>query len=190
LRYRLTCLLDGHKQASALSVSILRTNTTLKELIGVKRDRARCKGGTVRGDSQSLTATGGCLCGAVRYEVRGPLRPVINCHCGQCRRTSGHFVAATAAPREGLALVESGGLRWYESSEHARRGFCRTCGASLFWEAVPGENVSIMAGTLDPPTGLRTVAHIFADDAGDYYAFDDGLPRYPQGDHKVQFPDL
>ena len=142
-------------------------------------------------DPRSVTATGGCLCGAVRYEVRGALRPVINCHCGQCRRTSGHFVAATASRREDLTLVESGGLRWYESSETARRGFCQTCGSSLFWESVSGGRVSIMAGTLDRPTGLETVAHIFADDAGDYYEIpDDGLPRHPEGDHRVQFPAL
>ncbi len=144
----------------------------------------------MRQDPQLIATTGGCLCGAVRYEVRGSLRPVVNCHCAQCRRTSGHFVAATAARREDLTLVESGGLRWYESSETARRGFCRTCGASLFWEAVSGGRISIMAGTLDPPTGLETVAHIFVEDAGDYYEISDGLPRHPRGDHGVQLPAL
>lgn len=143
-----------------------------------------------REDPRSVTATGGCLCGAVRYEVRGPLRAVVNCHCVQCRRTSGHFAAATAARRSDLTLVEPGGLRWYDSSPLARRGFCRTCGASLFWEPASGENVSIMAGTLDGPTGLETVAHIFFDDAGDYYTIGDDLPRYPGGDHGVQSPAL
>lgn len=52
--------------------------------------------------------TGGCPCGGVRYEVRGPLRDVIACHCTQCRRTSGHFVAATACRR---ALFEPQGLK-------------------------------------------------------------------------------
>ncbi len=131
-------------------------------------------------------AAGGCLCGGVRYEVRGPLRAAVNCHCAQCRRTSGHFVAATAARREDLALIESRGLRWYESSPTARRGFCQACGASLFWEPVSGGLVSIMAGTLDPPTGLETVAHIFVEDAGDYYIIDDDLPRRSDGDHGVE----
>ena len=144
----------------------------------------------MREEPRHVRATGGCLCGPVRYEVRGPLRAVVNCHCEQCRRTSGHFVAATAARVEDLVLVESGGLSWYESSPTARRGFCRTCGASVFWEPVSGESVSIMAGTLDPPTGLETVAHIFVEDAGDYYEIDDDLPRHPQGEHRVQFPAL
>ena len=46
---------------------------------------------------------GGCLCGAVRYEIRGPLRGVIACHCSQCRRTSGHYVAMTI---RGFDLVQ------------------------------------------------------------------------------------
>lgn len=142
----------------------------------------------MREDLSLIRATGGCLCDEVRYEVRGPLRAVVNCHCAQCRRTSGHFVAATAARREDLALVESRGLRWYGSSPAARRGFCRTCGASLFWETISGGRISIMAGTLDLPTGLETVAHIFIDDAGDYYTIDDNLPRQSDGDHGVEIP--
>lgn len=165
-----------------------RATMTLEALTGTKRGGARWEGGTVGEDTRPVTATGGCLCGAVRYEVRGSLREVVNCHCAQCRRTSGHFVAATAAHREDLALIESTGLRWYDSSPTAGRGFCRTCGASLFWKPVAGRSISIMAGTLDPPTGLETVAHIFVDDAGDYYAIDDDLPRHSDGDHKVRFP--
>src|SRR3712207_4521999 len=112
-------------------------------------------------DSPAIRGTGGCLCGAVRYEVRGSLRPVVDCHCTQCRRTSGHFAAFTATRSENLVLTESEGLRWYRSSETARRAFCEICGSSLLWERAPGERVSIAAGTLDAPTGLETVAHVF-----------------------------
>lgn len=55
--------------------------------------------------------TGGCMCGAVRYAVHGPLRNVITCHCEQCRRSSGHFVAATACRREYFQLLQQDGLR-------------------------------------------------------------------------------
>lgn len=140
------------------------------------------------GDRPRLEKTGGCLCGAVRYEVRGPLRPVVNCHCSQCRRTSGHFVAATAALPENLTLTVSEGLRWYRSSEKAQRGFCVHCGSSLFWEPASGDRIVIMAGTLDEPTGLRTAAHIFVGDASDYYEIDDDLPRFADGDHGVEIP--
>jgi hypothetical protein len=134
-------------------------------------------------------ATGGCLCGAVRYEVRGPLRDVVVCHCSQCRRTSGHFGAFAATRSEDLVLIKAEALRWYRSSESARRGFCGVCGSNLFWEPDSGGRVSIGAGTLDLPTGLATAAHVFVEDAGDYYTIADGLPQRADGDHGVEIPD-
>ena len=59
-------------------------------------------------------ATGSCLCGAVRYEVTGPLRKVVYCHCEQCRKTSGHFVAATACGADKLSILSVVGLLWYD----------------------------------------------------------------------------
>ena len=138
--------------------------------------------------SSPIRKTGGCLCGAVRYEVRGPLRPVVDCHCTMCRRTSGHFAAFTATRPEALVLIESAELRWNPSSTSARRGFCGTCGSSLFWEPDSGERVSIAAGTLHLPTGLETVVHVFVEDAGDYYEIDDGLPQRADGDHGIMIP--
>jgi hypothetical protein len=115
---------------------------------------------------------GGCLCGAVRYEVSGPLRDVVLCHCAMCRRTHGHVAAYTAAPKAALRLIEARGLRWFASSGFARRGFCAECGASVFWERIAADMVSIAAGSVDAPTGLCTTLQIFVDDAGDYYAVD------------------
>ncbi|MEM6386243.1 MAG: GFA family protein [Pseudomonadota bacterium] len=117
---------------------------------------------------------GSCLCGAVTYRVTGPLRPVIACHCQQCRKTSGHHVAATSALR--TDLTTSGQITWYRSSETARRGFCGVCGSNLFWDG-PGADISIFAGTLEEPTGLKLAGHIFCADKGDYYEIADGLPR-------------
>ncbi len=126
-------------------------------------------------------ATGGCLCRAVRYRVRGPLREVVNCHCEQCRRTSGHFVAATAVARDGLELTAQEGLAWYHASDIARRGFCQVCGSSLFWEPKQADYTAIMAGTLDRPTGLTSARHIFVADKGDYYGLADGLEQFAAG---------
>jgi hypothetical protein len=125
---------------------------------------------------------GGCLCGGVRYEVRGKLRDVIACHCRQCQRTSGHYVAASQAPTANLRLVESATLRWYRSSDTAERGFCSRCGGNLFWRpSTPGSTTtSIMAGTLDVPTGLKLVQHIFVADKSDYYEITDDAPRSAQ----------
>jgi hypothetical protein len=107
----------------------------------------------------------------VRYEVRGALRPVIACHCSQCRRTSGHFVAATQAPRSALTLLAADTLGGFRSSARAERGFCSRCGGNLFWHPLDADpdQMSIMAGTLDPPTGLRIEQHIFVADKSDYY---------------------
>ncbi|WP_172293003.1 GFA family protein [Pseudoruegeria sp. HB172150] len=119
-------------------------------------------------------AEGSCLCGDVRYVVSGPMRPVIACHCIQCRKTSGHFVAATSAPREDVEVF--GEVSWYQSSDTARRGFCGRCGSSLFWDG-PGRNLSIHAGTLDGPTGLTLMGHIYCATKGDYFEIADGLPQ-------------
>jgi hypothetical protein len=119
-------------------------------------------------EREAIRATGGCLCGAVRYEVRGPLRDVVLCHCARCRRTHGHVAAYAACAREHLVLVEARELRWYETGDRAL-GFCATCGASLFWRAEGRDTVSVAAGTIDPPTGLETIAQIFVAERGDYY---------------------
>lgn len=123
---------------------------------------------------------GGCLCGAVRYRAREPLRDVIDCHCNQCQRWSGHIVAATSVARDRLDIVDRTSLRWFESSPGVRRGFCGRCGSSLFWDDSEHASVSIMAGTLDPPSGLKTRMHIYVADKGDYHRIDDGLPQFPQ----------
>jgi hypothetical protein len=132
--------------------------------------------------NRAVRASGGCLCGAVTYEVRGPLRDVLTCRCVECRRWSGHVFAATTARREHLALVESRGLRWIaspESESHAERGFCCECGSSLFWDAPGRETVCIAAGSLDEPTGLRLIGHVYVSQTADYDELpEDGLPRY------------
>lgn len=121
--------------------------------------------------------TGGCQCKAVRFEVNGPLRDVVLCHCAMCRRTHGHIGAYTDARRNDVTLVESRGLKWYPSSDFARRGFCSECGGSVFWERIGSDVISISAGMLDEPTGLSTTLQIFVDSAGDYYRVDPDVPQ-------------
>ena len=125
-----------------------------------------------------MTRTGSCLCGAIRYETDHEMGPVTGCHCTQCRKWTGHHVAALPVPWDALRLT--GALTWYASSPGARRGFCGTCGSSLIWEE--GDGLAyLMAGTLDAPTGLTMDGHVFCADAGDYYRLGDGLPRWVAG---------
>ena len=133
--------------------------------------------------------SGGCACGAVRYQVTGTLRPIIACHCVQCRRTSGHFVAATACRRDHFQLLQQDGLAWFSAVPGFQRGFCKVCGSSLFFEEIGKERVSIAAGSLDAPQGLHIAAHIYTAEAGDYYTLEPGVPWSPDGSHKVPLPD-
>ena len=69
-----------------------------------------------------------------------------------------------------------GDVTWYRSSDTAKRGFCAACGSNLFWDG-PGDKLSIFAGTLDAPTGLALIGHIYCKDKGDYYEITDDLPQ-------------
>jgi hypothetical protein len=87
--------------------------------------------------------------------------------------------AATAARRRDLRIVADTALRWIDSPHseaNARRGFCAEW--SLFWDAPDRDTVSIAAGALDPPTGLRTVREIYTEAAGDYYELDERVPSH------------
>ena len=126
------------------------------------------------------TASGHCLCAAVRFSVRGTLRPITYCHCEQCRRSGGHFVAATACRPQQLAIDGEENIQWYRSSASAQRGFCRHCGSNLFWQPAHGEYWCIWAGSLDCPTGLHAAQHIYMESAADYYTINDGLPQFPR----------
>lgn len=133
----------------------------------------------MRSNENDNRRTGSCLCGAVTFRVTGPMRPVVACHCGQCRKATGNYVAATSAPRD--AVEVTGDVRWFRSSPEARRGFCATCGSNLFWDG-QGANLSIMAGALDAPTGLPLAGHIFCADKGDWYAIAEGERQAPGAD--------
>ncbi len=124
---------------------------------------------------------GGCLCGSVRYEITGPMRPVLACHCTQCLRTHGHYASYTSVRLDDIAIHGEQDLAWYTSSDIARRGFCRVCGSRLFWECFGRGDLAVAAGTLDIPTGLSTIAHIFVDDRSDYYEIPEDIEQWPQG---------
>ncbi len=114
--------------------------------------------------------SGSCLCGGVTFTAAGPMRDVIACHCGQCRKTSGHYWAATSVAHDRFRLIGSQTLGWYQPSVTARRGFCKNCGASLFWQPEGEARIALAPGAIDGATGLTTSSHIFTEDAGDYYA--------------------
>ena len=137
---------------------------------------------------ENNAATGGCLCGGVRYTINGPLRDVLNCHCDMCRRLHGNFGPHSKARKADIEITEDNGLAWYKSSDVARRGFCRLCGSGLFWEPFDFDKTGIIAGTLDSPTGLKTVGHIFVEEKADFHEIADSLPRF-EASSKGELPD-
>ncbi|SNY92328.1 Uncharacterized conserved protein [Cohaesibacter sp. ES.047] len=120
---------------------------------------------------------GRCDCGHVQFEVDAVRESVTICHCSQCRRTSGHLWASTHAPFDSLRFTADEGLRWYESSDWAKRGFCGHCGSSLFYRMNDEDGIGIAAGCLDLPTNLHVSKHIFVKDKGDYYDIADGAQQ-------------
>lgn len=129
---------------------------------------------------------GGCLCGGVRFSARGLLRGVVYCHCSQCRRQTGHYYAATNVAETDLSVEGGGQVTWFRASDFARRGFCATCGSALFWKRDGADDISVMAGAFDRPSGLVGDCHIFVADKGDYYDIADGLPQFARSSDTVK----
>jgi L-amino acid N-acyltransferase YncA len=135
--------------------------------------------------SAERPARGGCLCGAVRYEISLPFRRANVCHCSRCRKHSGSVgLVQGRVPREGFALRSGADhIEVFHSHEGMAKAFCRRCGSSLFGGTWPGgPEVSIRLGTLDDDPGIRPQYHSFTADVPAWDLIpDDGLPRYPQG---------
>jgi hypothetical protein len=121
--------------------------------------------------------TGSCLCGAVKFEVNGKLRPTIACHCTQCRKQTASYMSATSCADKELVLTRQDGLKWFRSSPEAQRGFCKECGSVLFWKQDGSDTTSISAGAIDGASGAPLEGHIFCESAGDYYEIAGGEYR-------------
>ena len=129
--------------------------------------------------------TGGCLCGAVRYEVREPLSGSIYCHCRICQRAlGGAFSLAVPCARRGFRLL-CGSPRYFESSKIVQRGFCGDCGTPLFYEPTVqawSDWLGIWLGTFDHPEALPPEIHHGTESQLPWIEIADDLPRsaYPE----------
>ena len=127
-----------------------------------------------------MSVKGSCECQGVVFELTGELRDVVFCHCSQCRKTSGHYWAATQVSKGNLNLIKATSLSWYDSSDNARRGFCSLCGSSMFYERKGIDKISVSAGSLEIPTSLDRMRHIYVASKGDYYDISDDLPQFEE----------
>ena len=135
-----------------------------------------------------MAIAGGCLCGAVRYEVRGPFLRAGHCHCSRCRRHSGAAVSTQGrVRRENFRLVSGSELvRVYHSDDASVKAFCTVCGSSLFGGSWPdGPEVSIRLGSVDEDPRIRPQFHTFVGSKAPWDEILDDLPQYdgarPQG---------
>jgi len=130
--------------------------------------------------SSNSTASGSCLCGAVRFRVELPSLFCGHCHCSMCRRNHGAgFVTWFAVPRAQLE-VEAGRdeLRRYASSEHGSRSFCSRCGSALFCESAKHpEQVDIPLANVEGPIDRPPQFHFYFDDRAAWVQVSDDLPR-------------
>jgi hypothetical protein len=132
----------------------------------------------------SLPITGGCNCGAVRFEISEPLRSAVYCHCTRCQRRTGTAASANAAVVPGSFRVVSGEdvLRAWTPPDGAEKWFCGECGSALFSRmADEPDRVGVRLGTLDHDPGIRPSARQYVAYAAPWEPLpDDGLPRFPE----------
>lgn len=122
---------------------------------------------------------GGCLCGAVRYEADGAPLHVAVCHCSLCRRSIGAPAVPWATFRRAGFKVVTGAPAWNRSSDHARRGFCPSCGTSLFFETTQApDEIDVTVASLDDAAAFPPTHHIWTPDRLPWTNIDDGLPRH------------
>ena len=127
-----------------------------------------------------MALSGGCLCGAVRYEIAGELTRASHCHCSMCRKQHGAAFGSYAA-------VGRADFRWvsgeseiarFEATPGIARGFCRRCGSTLFWDADDAQGFGVALGTVDGDPGVRPSLHIFVGSKAPWFEITDDLPQF------------
>lgn len=130
--------------------------------------------------------TGSCLCGTVKFEIRGELGPAFFCHCSRCRKASGSAFASNVvvAERDFVIVEGDASLRSFQSSPEMRRTFCSNCGSPIMSQRANLPQVRVRMGTLDSPLARGAGDHIFVASKADWFEIRDNLPQHadrPQG---------
>ncbi len=126
--------------------------------------------------------TGGCLCGAVRYECTAAPIMQANCYCRDCQKAGGGAGAnAVLVPKDAFKVTK-GELKYYESTADSgnkvRRGFCANCGSGINAMQAGASMVTIKAGSLDDPNLFQPTAAIFVSSAPRWAHIPDNIPRF------------
>ncbi len=133
---------------------------------------------------------GGCLCRAIRYELKTEPHFVTNCHCETCRRASGAPFITWVVVRPEHFILTRGQPKIFKSSEHGNRGFCRDCGTSLtFHFDHLTDEIDIAAATLDDPNLVAPMDHVWTGSMLKWLKWDDGLPQLARDHLHEGYPD-
>ena len=127
---------------------------------------------------KKISSRGSCLCGGVKFTTKGFHRHISNCHCIQCMKTHGNFGAYTALKDLNIKFLNKKTLKWFKSSKKAQRGFCKTCGASIFFKRHKSNIISISAGLFGKSLKLKTIRNIFVKNRLKYYKLDNSIPKF------------
>ena len=125
--------------------------------------------------------TGGCLCGAVRYELDAPFIAASYCHCRRCQRRAGVAASANGRVAEGSMRIVSGAehVRGWQPPDGASKHFCGVCGSQLYSKNADGSTRAVRLGTVDGDPGIRPQWRQHLASAAPWEAVpDDGLPRF------------
>jgi hypothetical protein len=127
-------------------------------------------------------STGSCLCGAVRYEIRGDPALMYHCHCGTCRKANGSSFATNLIVPADDFVVTAGRERLtaFESSPAKHRFFCSACGSPIYSHAAATQHiVSVRCGTLDGDPGVRPAVHAYVATRAPWFEITDAIPQKP-----------
>ncbi|MCG4453009.1 MULTISPECIES: GFA family protein [unclassified Pseudomonas] len=125
--------------------------------------------------------SGGCQCGALRYQFRAPLRDIAHCHCSVCRRSTGGILTTwITVPLTSFAWL-AGTPTEFASSASCTRSFCPSCGAHLtLFTTLSPETLDITVATLDQPERAPADRHIWVQNRLPWLHVDEQLPQEQQ----------
>ncbi|MBR0932099.1 GFA family protein [Bradyrhizobium jicamae] len=124
---------------------------------------------------------GECYCRAVRYQVADAFAYALNCHCSNCRRTTGSaFKPFAGIAREGLAVASGADNLMIYGEVDAHDAHCRHCGSLLYSVVRDGAFVHVTMGTLCDQPSIRPSAHIFVGSKAPWYSITDDLPQFQE----------
>ncbi len=122
---------------------------------------------------------GECFCGAVRYAVADAFAYALNCHCSNCRRTTGSaFKPFAGIERDKFRVTDGGNDLMTYGEENGHDAHCRRCGSLLYSVVREGAFVHVAMGTLVDDPSIRPTAHIFVGSKAPWHVITDGLPQY------------